>query len=183
LQAKLWHTWAMLPQFTICLAGGSALGDGMGVALCSDMVVAVRAAYFGFPDTKLGLVNAALSPYLLAKTSAGVAKNMFVMGSLLPAETAFERGIVDRVVESLADGYTLIREICEELTKCAPGSVRLAKELVAGVAGRQVDESIIFYTMAMASRVAGSEEFRQGLEAAAAELPKPWETSAIEPLD
>merc|ERR1719373_751864 len=144
------------------------------------MAIAVRSAFFGFSDTKLGLVNASISPYVLAKTSAGAAKNMFVLAQVLSAEVALEKGIVDRVVDSIDDGHKVIKELCGELGKCGPRSVALAKELVHGVSGRQVDETIMFYTMAMAAKASSSEEARQA--AKAGDSPKPWEASPITPL-
>merc|ERR1719188_2655698 len=101
---------------------------------------------------------------------------------MMSAEVALERCILNRVVESMADGHAVVKEVCQELTKCAPCSVQLAKELVLGVAGRQVDETIIFYTMAMATKAAGSEEAKQSIAATAAQTPRPWETTPIAPL-
>merc|ERR1719188_1862190 len=101
---------------------------------------------------------------------------------MMSAEVALERCILNRVVESMADAHAAVKEVCQELTKCAPSSVQLAKELVMGVAGRQVDETIIFYTMAMATKAAGSDEAKQSMEASAAGKSRPWETSPIAPL-
>lgn len=181
MQAKFWHAWATLPQFTICLANGSALGDGMGCVCCCDMAIALKTSFFGFSDTKLGLVHAGISPYLLAKTSPGTAKNMFVLGQVLSAEVALEKRIVNRLVDSVAQGREAIREMCQEVTKCGPRSVQLAKELVLGVAGRQITEAIIFYTLIIVEKAKASEEARQGAQAASAKKAKPWEASPIVP--
>lgn len=187
LQGRLWQAWSTLPQFTITVANGSALGDGIGCVVCSDVAIALKTAFFGFSDTKMGLVNAGISRYLLAKTSAGAAKNMFVLGEVLPAESAREKGIVNRVVESMAEGHKVVAEMCEEITKCGPRTVQLAKEVVEGVAGRQVDETILFYTMLAAAAANRSEEARQGVAATAgdttiARTKKPWEAVPIAPL-
>merc|ERR1719436_17743 len=107
---------------------------------------------------------------------------MCAMAQMMSTEVALEKNILNRVVDSVADGHAAVKEVCQELTKCAPGSVHLAKELVMGVAGRQVDETIIFYTMAMAMKSAGSEEAKQSLQAAAAQTPRPWEAAPIAPL-
>jgi len=182
LQGKLWQAWTTLPQFTICLVNGSAMGDGIGCVLCSDVAIALKTAFFDFSDTKLGLVNAGISPYLMAKTSAGAAKNMFVLGQVVSAETALAKGLVNRVVDSIADGNKAIAELCGEVTKCGPRSVQLAKELVQGVAGRQMDETIMFYVMLNAAAASRSEEAKQSAKASADGKPKPWEVEPIAPL-
>jgi enoyl-CoA hydratase/carnithine racemase len=135
LAAKMLNAWATLPQFTICLANGSALGEGVGCMVCCDMAIGLRTSFFGFPDTKLGCVSAMVSPYVLAKTSANVAKKMFVLGQLMTAEEACQSKLLNRVVESLADGHKVVKEMCEEISKCGPQSMRLAKEVVLGSPG------------------------------------------------
>jgi len=176
LQSKFWHTLATLPQFTICLANGSAMGEGLGLVCCCDMAIAIKSAFFGFDDTQFGVVNAVVSPYLLAKVGAGWAKKMFLWGKILPADMAQEKKIINRVVDSLADGQKVVEDLCADVTKCAPCSVVLAKELVMGVAGNQISEFIIFYTMRAAATAKASQEARQ-----AAKKSKPWEQTPIAP--
>merc|ERR1711972_219472 len=182
LQTRLWNALATLPQFTICLANGSALGDGMGLVLCCDMAVALKTSFFGFSDTKLGVVSAGVLPYVLAKTSAGTTKTMFAMSQLMSADAALEKCIINRVVDSMADAHAVVKELCLEVTKCGPRSVQTAKELVLGVAGRQIDETVMFYAMSMAAKVAGSDEAKQSIKASEARESKPWEASLISPL-
>lgn len=182
LQIRLWQAWTTLPQFTITLVNGSVLGDGLACVLCSDIAIAIKTAFFDFTESKFGMVSAALSPYILAKVEQGAAKNMFVLGQVVSAEAALEKGIVNRVVDSLADGHKVISEHCKEITKCGPRSVQLAKELVQGVVGRQMDETIIFYTMMNAAAASRSEECKQAAHASADGKPKPWESVPIAPL-
>lgn len=182
LQGRLWQAWATLPQFTITLLNGSVLGDGLGCVVCSDVAIALKSAFLDFSDSKYGFVQAGLSPYLLAKTTPGCVKNFFVMAKVVPAETALEKCIINRVVESVADGHKLIAELCAEVTKCGPRSVQLAKEVVQGVAGRQMDETIIFYTMLNAAAGTRSEEANQAAQASKEAKSKPWETNPIKPL-
>lgn len=175
-QANFWHVWASLPQFTICLANGSALGDGMGCLCCCDMVIALKTSFFGFEDSKFGMVNAIISPYVLARVGAGTAKKMFLLGKILSAEAALEKKLVNKVVESLAEANNLIKETCAELTKCGPKSVDMAKQLIMGVAGNQISEPIIFYTLSMHANAIASDEAKQ---ACSAKKAKPWELKPI----
>lgn len=174
MQTKFWHALITVPQFTICLANGSALGDGMGLLCCCDMAIGLKTSFFGFQETEFGVVNAVVSPYVLAKMGAGATKKMFLLGKVFSAEAARDQKIINMVVDSLADAHKAIEETCAEVTKCGPRSVALAKELVMGVAGTQVSEFLIFYTLHMAAKAKGSEEARL-----AKHKVKPWEEQPI----
>merc|ERR1712060_439148 len=52
----------------------------------------------------------------------------------------------------------------------------MAKQLVMGVAGNQISEHIIFYTLRAAAQAKGSDEAKQ-----AAKKAKPWEQTPIAP--
>lgn len=176
-QTNFWHVFATLPQFSICLANGSAFGDGMGIVCCCDMVISLKASFFGFDETKFGIVNAIVSPYLLNKTFVGIAKKMLLQGHFLSAEAAMAKKIVNKVADTLPEAKEMVVAICAEITKCGPKSVSFAKELAMGLAGNQVSEHIIFYSLVMLGQTQASEEAAQG--AKFANKPKPWEAQPI----
>jgi len=181
LQTRLWHVFATLPQFTICLCNGSALGDGLGIVTCCDYAVGVKGAFFSLSDVKLGVVPAGIAPYIVAKTGTGVAKRIFCTSENLTAERAVDIGILDDAVESMDEAMQIAARLCTQLTECGPRSVQLAKELVLGVAGQQIIEPLMFYTSAMLSRAQNGEEAKQATNASWNSKPKPWEEQPIQP--
>ncbi len=50
---------------------GAALGGGAGLVAAVDIAVAAESTTFGFPEVKLGIVPAAISPYVVSRRSAG----------------------------------------------------------------------------------------------------------------
>jgi len=182
LQTKLWHAWATVPQFTICLANGSAMGDGIGLITCCDYAIGLSNAFFSLSDVKIGLVPAAITPYIVAKTGNGIAKRIFCTSENMSGARAVENGILDETVDSIADGHKMVGRMCEQLTACGPRTVEAAKELVFGVAGQQIIEPLFFYTSMMGIKVACSEEAQAARAAVGAGRPKPWEATAIKPL-
>merc|ERR1712048_382184 len=165
LQTRMWHAWGMLPQFTICLANGSAMGDGMGCVACNDFAISIKTAFFSLSDVKIGVVPASIAPYIVQKTGTGVAKRIFCTSENMSAEKAKDAGIIDEVVDSVADGHKIIKELCAQLTECGPWTVEFAKTLVLGVSGQQIAEPLMFYTSMMLAKVTSSEEYKQGLAA------------------
>merc|ERR1719356_2243497 len=86
--AKQWDTWAKLPQFTICLVNGSAMGGGVGCVCCCDYVIAVKKAYFVLSEVKIGVIPATISPYVIAKIGIANSKKLFCCAENYNAERA-----------------------------------------------------------------------------------------------
>merc|ERR550525_1265165 len=182
LKMKMWHTWMTLPQFTLALVNGSALGDGVGCVCCCDMGIAVSGAYFNFSDVKMGLVPALCSPYVVAKVGSGHAKRLIASAENMSAEKAKRTGMINEVVESVEEAHKMIKDIAEVLTACGPRSVEAAKQLVIGVGGMPITEPIMFYTGRMLAQVTVSDEATDGMVCLQARKPKPWEETPIKPL-
>lgn len=182
LKMKMWHTWMTLPQFTLALVNGSALGDGVGCVCCCDMGIAVSGAYFNFSDVKMGLVPALCSPYVVAKVGSGHAKRLIASAENMSAEKAKRTGMINEVVESVEEAHKMIKDIAEVLTACGPRSVEAAKQLVIGVGGMPITEPIMFYTGRMLAQVTVSDEAKDGMACLQMRKPKPWEETPIKPL-
>src|ERR1043166_8399863 len=63
--AGLMRTLNDSPKPTIARVHGSAFGGGVGLVACCDMAIAAEEATFSFSETKLGLIPAAISPYVV----------------------------------------------------------------------------------------------------------------------
>mmetsp|Transcript_116365 Transcript_116365/g.324242 ORF Transcript_116365/g.324242 Transcript_116365/m.324242 type:complete len:373 (-) Transcript_116365:150-1268(-) len=182
LKMKMWHTWMTLPQFTLALVNGSAIGDGVGCICCCDMAIAVSGAFFTLSDVKMGLIPAMVSPYLVAKIGSGNAKRMIASAENMSAEKAKRCGMINEIVESTEEAHKMINEIANVLTACGPRSVEAAKQLVIGVGGMPITEPLMFYTGRMLAQVTVSDEATDGMVCLQQRKPKPWEETPIKPL-
>lgn len=181
LQAKLWHTWITLPQFTICLCNGSAMGVGLGCVCVCDMAIAVKSAFFVVSEVKLGLVPANLAPYVTAKVGSSNAKRMFCMSENMSAENAKSNHLINEVVDSVDAGHKMIHDICARITQCGPKTVDFAKQVIHAVSGQALSEPLMFYTSAQLSLANISEEAKVAAKLGV-EAKKPWEEKPIKPL-
>lgn len=96
--AKLMRTLHYLPKPTIARVNGSAFGGGVGLVACCDIAIASKEAKFGLTEVRLGLVPAAISPYVIEAIGARQARRFFLTGELFDAETAQRIGLVHQVV-------------------------------------------------------------------------------------
>lgn len=180
--ALQWHTWTTLPQFTIALVNGSAMGGGVGCVCCCDMPIACKKAFFTLSEVRIGVIPATISPYVVAKIGTVNAKRLFCTAENLSAVRAKEIGMVTEVVENMKEGHIRIKEILAQVSLCGPRAVETTKRLCVGVANRPINEPLMFYTAAMASKAAATDEAKMGKEAAKANKPMPWEAAPIVPL-
>jgi len=162
--AKQWHTWAMLPQFTICLANGSAMGGGVGCVCCCDYVISVKKAYFVLSEVKIGVIPATISPYVIAKIGVSNAKRFFCAAENLSATRAMDYGIVNEVVDNMKEGHERIQEWCKLISECGPRAVQACKEMVISMAGMQLGELLTHYTCYLQAKGYSTDEAQEGVK-------------------
>lgn len=102
----------------VTAVNGPAAGVGMSFALMGDLVLAARSAYFLQAFRRIGLVPDGGATYLLPRLIGRArAMELSLLGERLPAQIAFEWGMINRVYDD------------EELM---PKAHKLAVELASG---------------------------------------------------
>ena len=87
-----------LPQPLVAAVQASALGGGLEVALCCDLIVADPAARLGLPEVRLGLMpGAGGTQRLPRRIGVGPAAELLLLGKAVDAAEAHRLGLVNRV--------------------------------------------------------------------------------------
>jgi methylglutaconyl-CoA hydratase len=141
---------------------GSAVGGGVGLVCCCDIVVAMERAKFGFSEVRLGLVPAVISPFVLARIGATKGRELFLTGERIEAEVANRIGLVDYVVKDNEELDERVQERIGQLLLGAPGAQITAKELVRTVADRP-KASVREFTAELIARRRVSAEGQEGM--------------------
>lgn len=117
-----------LPQPVVAQVRGVAMGGGFGLLCCADLVVAEAQAKFALSETRLGIVPAAISPYVVAALGVRQACRLALGGTLIDAAAAFGIGLVTHMApaDQLA---SLTDAVLQELLCSASGAQRLTKRL------------------------------------------------------
>lgn len=96
---------------------GPVAGASMSIALSADMIVAGESAYFLQAFRNIGLVPDAGATWLLPRMIGRPrAMELSLLGEKLPARTAFEWGMVNRLVpdeQVLPEAMTIARRLAE----------------------------------------------------------------------
>ena len=151
---------------TLARVQGLALGGGVGLLCCCDIVVASDHAKFGLTETKLGLVPAVISPYVVDVIGTRQARRYFVTAEVFGAQRAEQLGLVS-IVCAEEDLDARLNEQIDMLLSTGPNAKEICKKLVQSVVGRteahqkKLDE----YTTQVIAAVRVSDEGQTGLNA------------------
>ena len=131
--ARLMRTLDELPRPTIARVHGAAFGGGVGLVACCDIAIGVPAAKFGLTESRLGLLPAVISPYVIAAIGARQARRWFASAEVFDADTAHRIGLLHDVVNPTALDTAVQRQV-DLLLKAGPAAAAGAKALVRRVA-------------------------------------------------
>ena len=131
--ARLMRTLDELPKPTIARVHGAAFGGGVGLVACCDIAIGVPEVKFGLTESKLGLLPAVISPYVIEAIGARQARRWFATAELFDADEARRIGLLHAVVDAATLDDAVQRQI-DLLLKAGPHAAASAKSLVRRVA-------------------------------------------------
>jgi methylglutaconyl-CoA hydratase len=161
--ARVLRALDTLPKPLIGRVQGPAYGGGVGLMAVCDLCVAAEDARFGLTETRLGLIPATISPYVLARIGAPGLRRLALSGRLFDAAEAAALGLVARVVPRDALDAAVEAEAAACLA-AAPGAIARAKALVRAL-GPRVDDAVVADTVARLADAWEDPEAREGLAA------------------
>lgn len=163
--ATLMRTLAHLRKPTIARVHGAAYGGGVGLVACCDVAIATHNATFSLSEAKLGLIPAAISPYVISAIGKRASRRYFLTAERFDSAEAFRLGLVH---ELAADEDVLdekLDDIVDALLACGPAAQLAAKELIRAVANRPVTSELIQDTADRIAKIRSSPEGREGVAA------------------
>jgi len=120
------------PVPTIAHVHGVCFGGGMGLASACDFVIAEEGTKFGFPEVKIGMIPAVISPYVSRKMSISRMRELFITGESFGISQAYDFGFL----------YTLDSDIEKLMAKIRKGAP-LAQSFIKKLLSEEVDKDYI----------------------------------------
>jgi methylglutaconyl-CoA hydratase len=152
------------PVPVIAAVQGAALGGGMALCCVADITVATADASFGFTETKLGLMPAVISPFVLPRIGEGPARALFMTGERFGSERALRIGLVSEVVPDEAALHARVDALLREVLSAGPEAARNAKAVIRAQHGLPRADALVL-TVKEAARQRVSAEGQEGLGA------------------
>lgn len=171
--AKMLRALADLSKPTIARVQGAALGGGTGLAAACDMAIAASDAVFSTSEVKFGIIPSVISPYVLRAIGPRHALRYFQSAERISAERALAIGLVSEVfpLDQLDAG---LAALIEALLAGAPLAQKAAKDLIAAVNGRLIDDLVSEETAQRIARQRATAEAKDGISAFLEKRPPAW---------
>jgi methylglutaconyl-CoA hydratase len=171
-----------LPQLTVALVHGAAMGGGAGLVAACDVAVTVKDAKFRFSEVRLGLTPATISPYVVEAIGPRMARALFATAEGFDGEYAEKIGLVQYAVDDEAGLTAMMEHLSDLALAAAPGAVADSKALVRHLTddvtrlrnpilpaqlahGHIIDEDLMRETARRIAKRRASSEGREGLAA------------------
>ncbi|HEX5266018.1 MAG TPA: enoyl-CoA hydratase-related protein [Acidimicrobiales bacterium] len=113
----------------VAAVNGAAVAGGFELMMGCDVVVASSAAVFGLPEVKRGLFPAGGGTFLATRIPRAVASELLLTGDNIPAERAYELGLVNVVVPP-DEVLTAALGYAERIAANGPLGLAAVKELI-----------------------------------------------------
>src|SRR2546423_81374 len=142
---------------------GAAIGGGAGLVAVADVAIASTSATFAFTETRLGILPAVVSPYVVRKIGPAHATALFVTGLRFDALRALEIGLVE-AVEEPPDLDARVEALVAAILAGGRQAGNAAKRLVREVEGRKLDD-VTELTVERIARARVGDEGQEGMRA------------------
>ncbi|MDH3693249.1 MAG: enoyl-CoA hydratase/isomerase family protein [Gammaproteobacteria bacterium] len=162
--AELLRTLNELNKPTIARVQGAVFGGGVGLVACCDIAVASNKSTFSLSEVLLGLVPATISPYVISAIGARAARRYFLTGGRFSAQEALRLNLIHELSDPEIIDET-IDEIVDALNQGGPHAQATAKQLIASVSGRPIDDDLNQRTASVIAQIRTGDEGREGVAA------------------
>jgi enoyl-CoA hydratase len=148
----------------IAALSGYALGGGLELAMCCDIIVASEGTKLGQPEVNIGIIPGGGGTQRLSRAVGKYkAMEMVLAGGMISAEEARALGLVNLVVPpgKYLDGAM---RLASEIASKAPLAVRSAKQAVAASQESTLSEGLVLERR-LFYELFGSEDKKEGMSA------------------
>jgi len=161
---KYWRTIMDCPKPVIAAIEGFALGGGLELALCADIIVAGEGARLGLPEVKIGILPGGGGTQKLARLVGRQRAMLLLMtGKMFSAAEALSMGVISEMAPT---GQALARaiEIAREIAGMPPIAIMQIKEIVNAGLNAPLETALMLERKALLLQFATRDQ-KEGMRA------------------
>lgn len=161
---KYWRVLTECPKPLLAAVEGFALGGGLELALCADIIVAGEGAKLGLPEVKVGILPGGGGTQKLARLVGRHRAMLLIMtGRMFGATEALSMGVVSDIAPT---GQALARalDIAREIAAMSPISIMQIKEIVNAGLNAPIETALMLERKAFQLQFATRDQ-KEGMQA------------------
>jgi enoyl-CoA hydratase/carnithine racemase len=161
---KYWRVLTECPKPLLAAVEGFALGGGLELALCADIIVAGEGAKLGLPEVKVGILPGGGGTQKLARLVGRQRAMLLIMtGRMFGAAEALSMGVVSEVAPA---GQALARalDVAREIAAMPPISIMQIKEIVNAGLNAPLETALMLERKAFQLQFATRDQ-KEGMQA------------------
>ncbi len=162
-----------LPQATIAIVEGSAVGAGFGMACCADVVLLHGSARFGVPEAKVGFIPSQIIPFLVRRLGEGPVRELAVTGRVIDAEEAYRLALGRFRCRNESEIADTLRGLLDDILKMEPQALATGKRLVLSCATEE-DAAVLDDAAESLVGLLRRPQAAAGIKAFKAKTAPPW---------
>jgi enoyl-CoA hydratase/carnithine racemase len=161
---RYWNAVARTPQPVIAAINGYALGGGLELAMCCDVIIAGESAQLGQPEVRVGIMPGAGGTQRLTRAVGKFhAMRLCLTGRPISASEACQIGLVSQVVPD-AEVVAAAVAMARDLARLPPLALLQVKEAVLAAQDASLEAGLALERKACQLLFASADK-REGMQA------------------
>ena len=161
---RYWNSVARTPQPVIAAINGYALGGGLELAMCCDVIIAGESAQLGQPEVRVGIMPGAGGTQRLTRAVGKFhAMRLCLTGRPVSATEAYQIGLVSQVVPD-AEVVAAALEMARDLARLPPLALMQIKEAILAGQDASLEAGLMLERKAFQLLFASADK-REGMQA------------------
>jgi enoyl-CoA hydratase/carnithine racemase len=142
----------LLPQITLAALNGPAVGIGVHLALCADVVLGLESAYLSIPEARLGIPDVLHYALLESRLGRSAALALCLLGERMSMRDAVRDGLAGGLARSGAELSERLDECLRRLREVPKAVRRQMKRFLNETSRRSAPDRQVEAVAALAER-------------------------------
>lgn len=139
---RMFQRLSRLPQTTVGVIEGYALGGGFGLACTFDIALALQSVQMGMSETRIGVAPAQIAPHVVRRIGLSNARYLALTGRRVAGSEALRLGIVHELAQTEQELRERLARLLEDIEACGPQACAVTKAIMNRVGEMPPDELI-----------------------------------------
>jgi methylglutaconyl-CoA hydratase len=152
-------------KITIGVAHGNIFGGGNGLLAACDLAYGLKECNFSLSETKLGLIAASITPYMLLRMNPSVYKELIFTARTFNGKEAETFGLINKSFQTQSELEIHLESTLEAVKGAGPKSLAGSKQLINDLLDPSKSEEVMEHLPSILAEVRISSEACEGFSA------------------